>query len=432
MSTGENQSISPGALVEAPAERSGTAIRPASAAWEECRAGAEASGVARASSLGEEIVVRGARVHNLKNIDCTIPHNKITVVTGLSGSGKSSLAFDTLYAEGQRRYVESLSAYARQFLERMEKPDVDEISGIAPPVAIRQKNTTRNPRSTVATATEIYDYVRLLFARIGVTLCYRCGQVVLRDHVDAIADSVLAAEPGRRFYVLFQVNPALRQTVAPGFSPARAALKDGATMAAALKATLRWRRRNRAVPQSANGRPPARQRTRSPASRGPTPPSEDLKPRLFALRQRGYNRLYQQGRVFEFSTPESLLDVDFAQPVYILVDRLAVAADIRQRVIDSVELCYRESGEAILEFVSPDASAPPERWVFNERFECKTCKIVYQDPEPSLFSFNNPYGACPRCQGFGNTIDFDLDLVIPDKNKSLGRWRGGTLDQAAL
>ena len=128
-----------------------------------------ASGIARASSLGEEIVVRGARVHNLKNIDCTIPHNKITVVTGLSGSGKSSLAFDTLYAEGQRRYVESLSAYARQFLERMEKPDVDEISGIAPPVAIRQKNTTRNPRSTVATATEIYDYLRLLFARIGVT-----------------------------------------------------------------------------------------------------------------------------------------------------------------------------------------------------------------------------------------------------------------------
>ena len=154
-----------------------------------------ASGTRRASSLSDEIVVRGARVHNLKNINCTIPRNKITVVTGLSGSGKSSLAFDTLYAEGQRRYVESLSAYARQFLERMEKPDVDEISGIAPPVAIRQKNTTRNPRSTVATATEIYDYLRLLFARIGVTMCYRCGQVVQRDHVDAIADRVLALEP---------------------------------------------------------------------------------------------------------------------------------------------------------------------------------------------------------------------------------------------
>ena len=213
LSTGENQSNISGTLVETPtgAERRSaplaTAESKGNAASGNATAGAKVSGVARTSSLGEEIVVRGARVHNLKNIDCTIPHNKITVVTGLSGSGKSSLAFDTLYAEGQRRYVESLSAYARQFLERMEKPDVDEISGIAPPVAIRQKNTTRNPRSTVATATEIYDYLRLLFARIGVTLCYRCGQVVQRDHVDAIAESVLAREPGRRFYVLFQVNP---------------------------------------------------------------------------------------------------------------------------------------------------------------------------------------------------------------------------------
>ena len=428
LSTGENQSISPSTLVETPAAadpRSGlmetAGSRSSRAGSKSGKAAAVTSAAARTSSLGDEIVVRGARVHNLKNIDCTIPHNKITVVTGLSGSGKSSLAFDTLYAEGQRRYVESLSAYARQFLERMEKPDVDEIAGIAPPVAIRQKNTTRNPRSTVATATEIYDYVRLLFARIGTTMCYRCGQVVVRDHVDAVAESVLKAEPGRRFYVLFQVNPALPvASVAPGFSPARAALKDGATMApAALKsgatpaATNRAgaaKRKRQAAGESANLAPPAV---------GPAPPSEELKPRLFALRQRGYNRLYQQGRVFEFSTPESLLDVDFAQPVYILVDRLAVAADIRQRVIDSVELCYRESGEAILEFASPDASAPLERWVFNERFECKTCKITYQDPEPSLFSFNNPYGACPRCQGFGNTIDFDLDLVIPDKNKTL-------------
>src|ERR1017187_10522343 len=140
----------------------------------------------------DSIVVRGARVHNLKNIDFDIPHNQMTVVTGVSGSGKSSLAFDTVYAEGQRRYVESLSAYARQFLERMEKPDVDEVTGIAPAVAIRQKNSTRNPRSTVATATEIYDYVRLLFARVGVTMCYRCGQAVQRDHVDAVANRVLA------------------------------------------------------------------------------------------------------------------------------------------------------------------------------------------------------------------------------------------------
>ena len=187
------------------------------------------SGARRASSLGDEIVVRGARVHNLKNINCTIPHNKLTVVTGLSGSGKSSLAFDTLYAEGQRRYVESLSAYARQFLERMEKPDVDEISGIAPPVAIRQKNTTRNPRSTVATATEIYDYLRLLFARIGVTMCYRCGQVVQRDHVDAIAERILTLEPGRRFYVLFQVNPVASPGPNTAVPPAEEAAEASST-----------------------------------------------------------------------------------------------------------------------------------------------------------------------------------------------------------
>jgi len=416
LSTVENQSNISGTLVETPAgaeRRSalpGAAESKGNAAVGHVTAGAKASGVARTSSLGEEIVVRGARVHNLKNIDCTIPHNKITVVTGLSGSGKSSLAFDTLYAEGQRRYVESLSAYARQFLERMEKPDVDEISGIAPPVAIRQKNTTRNPRSTVATATEIYDYVRLLFARIGVTQCYRCGQVVRRDHVDAIAEKVMAQESGCRFYVLFQVNPAA--SVGPGTSENRDGKDAEPSASGVAKRGGKARRKAPAAVEGAGFSPAS-------ASAGPAPPSEDLKPRLFALRQRGYNRLYQQGRVFEFSTPESLLDVDFAQPVYVLVDRLAAAADIRQRVIDSVELCYRESGEAILEFVSPDPATRPERWVFNERFECKTCKIVYQDPEPSLFSFNNPYGACPRCQGFGNTIDFDLDLVIPDKNKTL-------------
>ena len=364
------------------------------------------SGIAAASATGvyspaEAIVVRGARVHNLKSIDCTIPHNKITVVTGPSGSGKSSLAFDTLYAEGQRRYVESLSAYARQFLERMEKPDVDEISGIAPPVAIRQKNTTRNPRSTVATATEIYDYLRLLFARIGITVCYKCGQVVKKDHVDEIADRVLTVEPGRRFYVLFQVNRGVPTT------PADSASKPAKTS----KAPGGSGRRKRTAAASA-----IRPQT-SPTA--PAGPSDELKPRLFSLRQQGFNRLYQQGRVFEFSTPESLLDLDFAKPVYVLVDRLATGSEIRQRLIDSVELCYRESGEAVLEFVAPDPAMPPERWLFNERFECKTCLITYQNPEPSLFSFNNPYGACPRCQGFGNTIDFDLDLVIPDKNKTL-------------
>jgi len=343
-------------------------------------------------------VVRGARVHNLKGVDCEIPHNRLTVVTGLSGSGKSSLAFDTLYAEGQRRYIESLSAYARQFLERMEKPDVDDVDGIAPAVAIRQKNSTRNPRSTVATSTEIYDYLRLLFARIGVTFCSRCGQLVQKDHVDGIADRILSLEEGRRLYVLFRLSPDISQEPSPEKPP-----EDGG------------KRHSRA---RAKSRKPPAEETSAPAEE-PVSLADSLKHRLFALRQRGFNRLFQEGRVFEFSTPESLLDIDFHRPVYVLVDRLAIHPDIRQRFIDSVELCYREAGEAILEILPSAPDAQPERLSFNERFECKRCNLPYLEPQPSYFSFNNPAGACPRCQGFGNTIDFDLDLVIPDKNKTL-------------
>ncbi|HUJ81099.1 MAG TPA: excinuclease ABC subunit UvrA, partial [Candidatus Acidoferrales bacterium] len=328
----------------------------------------------------EEIRVRGARVHNLKNIDVVIPHNAITVVTGVSGSGKSSLAFDTLYAEGQRRYIESLSAYARQFLERIEKPDVDEITGIAPAISIRQKNSTRNPRSTVATATEIYDYLRLLYARAGHTFCLRCGEEVRKDTLDEIAARVLALPEGRRLYVLYQLS----------LGP------ETATGAAQDVAGARSRKAVR-------------------------PSSEAIRQALISLRKRGFNRLFQAGRVFEFATPEELLEVDFAKPVYVLVDRLALSQEIRSRLMDSIEICYREGrGEAILEFVSEGPSgAAPERLVFNERFECKKCGATYQEPEPRLFSFNNPYGACPRCQGFGNTIDFDLDRVVPDKGKSL-------------
>jgi excinuclease ABC subunit A len=352
---------------------------------------------APATLASEVISVRGARVHNLRNLDCEIPLDKLTVVTGVSGSGKSSLAFDTLYAEGERRYIESLSAYARQFLERMEKPDVDQIEGIAPAIAIRQKNTTRNPRSIVATATEIYDYLRLLFARIGITVCPRCGGEVGKDHIDSVAARVASLESGQRFCVLFKIGDE---------SPKRDSQKPWLDPGARLQGP-------RHPPAIFDPSQDAGQRVSA------DPRRDGLRSRLEALRGRGFNRLYQDGRVFEFSTPESLLDVDFSRPVYALVDRLSVQPDVRQRLIDSVELCYREVGEAILEFLPSVAGQPAEQLVFSERFECKRCRLTFQEPEPSLFSFNSPAGACPRCQGFGNTIDFDLDRVIPDKGKSL-------------
>ncbi len=331
----------------------------------------------------EAIHVHGARVHNLKNISFDIPHNAITVVTGVSGSGKSSLAFDTIYAEGQRRYIESLSAYARQFLERIEKPDVDEITGIAPAIAIKQKNSTRNPRSTVATATEIYDYLRLLYARAGRTFCTKCGSEVRKDTMDEIAARVLALPEGRRFYVLYTLDLA---AAAPQAAPSPAV-------------------------------PPKRSAAKKSAGK---PSSETIRLALTGLQRRGFQRLFQAGRMHEFSSPETLLEIDFKQPVYVVVDRLAIGPDMRSRLVDSVEICYREGrGECTLEFVPETPDAPAERMVFNERFECKTCGTVYQEPEPRLFSFNNPYGACPRCQGFGNTIDFDINLVIPDRGKSL-------------
>ena len=335
--------------------------------------------IAPTAAQQEVLLVRGARVHNLKNITVEIPHNALTVVTGVSGSGKSSLAFDTVYAEGQRRYVESLSAYARQFLERMEKPDVDEISGIAPAVAIRQKNSTRNPRSTVATATEIYDYLRLFFARCGQTFCIKCGSEVRRDSPDEIADRILRLSPGRRFYILYPLRVANPEPTATG---KKAAKKKSAS--------------------------------------GGAPAADALRSALLELQKRGFNRLYQDGKLHEFSSPESLLDVNFSKPAYVLVDRLSVNPESRPRLVDSIEICYREGGgEAILEFVADSAGNVAERLTFNERFECKNDGTVYQEPEPRLFSFNNPYGACPRCQGFGNTIDFDLNLVVPDPSKSL-------------
>jgi excinuclease ABC subunit A len=370
----------------------------------------------------DNIVVRGARVHNLKNIDFEIPHNRLTVVTGVSGSGKSSLAFDTIYAEGQRRYVESLSAYARQFLERIEKPDVDLIDGIAPAVAIRQKNTTRNPRSTVATATEIYDYLRLLFARVGRTYCMQCGAEVKKDTVDEVAAAVIALGEGTRLNVLFPVRP-----------------PEGASIEIA-EPTLRQKRAKGWGTRNKKAEPEAAKLAES----------DLLRATLFELRKRGFNRLWQGERIFEFSTPESLLDVNFAEPLWVLMDRIVVSAESRARIVDAVEIAYREAGEVVFEVArrpeeilttkdtkeheekitaverrdiphpsNTSQGGAPQRLRFNQRFECKKCGIRYEEPEPRLFSFNNPFGACPRCQGFGNTIDFDIDLVIPDKGKTL-------------
>jgi excinuclease ABC subunit A len=350
------------------------------------------------NSANDAIIIRGARTHNLKNISCEIPHGKLTVVSGVSGSGKSSLAFDTIYAEGQRRYVESLSAYARQFLERIEKPDVDLIDGLAPAIAIKQKNSTRNPRSTVATATEIYDYLRLLYARAGTVYCVYCDGLVRRDSMDEVADATLALGEGTRLNVLFPVTTATPQPE---------------EVAKAAKAVGR--------PAKSAGKPAAR----PSANGGDSAHTETLKARLGELRSSGFNRLYQQGKIVEFSTPESLLDIDFTLPVFVLLDRIVVSPENRPRIVDAAEIAYREGGEVIFEEVPRDETAERKRHRFSAAFECSSCHRPGKEPEPRLFSFNNPFGACPRCQGFGNTVDFDMNLVIPDKGLTLD---GGAID----
>ena len=310
------------------------------------------------SSEPDRILVTGVRVHNLKNINIEIPHSALTIVTGVSGSGKSSLAFDTIYAEGQRRYIESLSAYARQFLERIEKPDIDEAIGIAPAIAIRQRNTARTPRSTVGTSTEVYDYIRLLFARVGITHCHECGTIVEKDTVDQIADVVNTWPEGTRFYVLFPLPE----------------MND----------------------------------------------EEEISKCLSDLKRRGFGRILQNSQIYEYSCPESLLDIRFDRPTYVLVDRLMVGEDGRQRLVDSIEICFHENqGEVVLQVLNTDSRDKWQIHRFSERFECKKCSIRYENPEPRLFSFNNPFGACSKCQGFGNTIDLDMNLVIPDKGKNI-------------
>ncbi|MCU1321604.1 MAG: excinuclease subunit [Acidobacteriaceae bacterium] len=345
--------------------------------------------------MNDHITIRGARTHNLKGIDVDIPHNALTVVSGVSGSGKSSLAFDTVYAEGQRRYVESLSAYARQFLERIEKPDVDHMDGLAPAIAIKQKNQTRNPRSTVATATEIYDYLRLLYARCGTVTCLHCGGVVKHDTVDEIVTSLLALPAGTRTYALFPI----------------------------VRAEIKLEPLQQAAAEETEAPKAVKKVTKKSAKKATEPVTFDLtdslRERLAELRRRGYNRLFQNGKIVEFSTPESLLELDFKAPIFVLIDRLSLSPDVRSRIVDAIETGYRESGEVRFHTVPREEEGEPQAFRFSAAFECTTCHRAYREPEPRLFSFNNPFGACPRCQGFGNTIDFDPNLILPDRSKTL-------------
>ncbi|MFN7977124.1 MAG: excinuclease ABC subunit UvrA [Vicinamibacterales bacterium] len=339
-----------------------------------------------AARTPDPIVVRGARTHNLKNVDVTLPAGKLVVLTGVSGSGKSSLAFDTIYAEGQRRYVESLSAYARQFLERMEKPDVDRIEGIAPAIAIRQKNSVRNPRSTVGTVTEIHDYMRLLFARVGRTFCTRCGTEVVRETAEVVADRLLALPDGSRLLIGFDM-PVMS-------APAVAARSDDEEDAD------RGDDADTAAPDAA------------PLSAG--------RAAVESLRRRGFGRLLIDGRAVAFEDLTAA-DVDGRTQLSVVVDRLRTAPGERSRLTDSVEIAYQQGGGAAwARRLSEDGEADTTI-VFSERFECRACGLPYETPQPRLFSFNNPFGACPTCHGFGNVIELDTALVVPDATKTLAQ-----------
>ena len=297
-----------------------------------------------------EIFVKGAREHNLKNIDVTIPREKLVVITGLSGSGKSTLAFDTIYAEGQRRYVESLSAYARQFLEQMDKPDVDFIEGLSPAISIEQKTTSRNPRSTVGTITEIYDYLRVLFARIGEPYCYQCGQKIASQSVQEIVDQLLALPEGARLQLLAPL---------------------------------------------VTGRKGEHQR-------------------LFdQLKKEGFVRVRVNGEFRELEE-EIRLDKKKKHTVEAVVDRLVVKPGLKARLTDSVELALKLS-QGFLRVVGGDGSES----LFSERFSCDRCDLSLPELTPQLFSFNNPQGACPTCDGLGTKMYFDPELIVPNPILSL-------------
>ena len=335
-----------------------------------------------------DLVIRGARTHNLKNIDLTLPVGKLVIVTGVSGSGKSSLAFDTIYAEGQRRYVESLSAYARQFLERMEKPDVDRIDGIAPAIAIRQKNTVRNPRSTVGTTTEIHDYMRLLFARVGRTFCRQCGREVVRETAEVVAKQLSGLADGTRLLIgfdlpLVEVDTASSDQVVDEVAEQPEGADDG-----------------------------------SNASVGPKGSSmAAITAAVDALKRKGFQRLLVDGKAVSFDDADVAKLTD-RQLLQVVVDRVQTGGeDVRQRLTDSIETSYLEGGGSAWAVELSDEA--PRVHLFSERFECRTCGITYEDPQPRLFSFNNPFGACPTCHGFGNIIELDIDLVVPDASKSI-------------
>jgi excinuclease ABC subunit A len=323
--------------------------------------------------MAEAILARGVRVHNLKNIDLAIPTGRLVVVTGVSGSGKSSLAFDTLYAEGQRRYVESLSAYARQFLERMEKPDVDLLDGICPAIALRQRAPSRNPRSTVATATEIHDHLRVLFARIGRTVCDSCGTQVTKDTAESAVERLLGLPEGTRVLIGFPVS--VGGTPLPDLFDRLQKRGFGRLLMGSDVVSLE------SLASGGLGgaeRPPAQR-----ASEGLTP-------------ERAKDRA--------------------KDPLVVLVDRVAVGPDARSRLTDSLETAFAEgAGQALAQVVD----GPCLR--FSEGFDCARCARSFEEPQPRLFSFNNPYGACATCHGFGNLIEIDQDLVIPDKERSLGQ-----------
>jgi excinuclease ABC subunit A len=300
---------------------------------------------------GKSIIVKGARVNNLKNIDVTIPHNKFVVVTGLSGSGKTSLVFDTIYAEGQRRYIESMSSYARQFLERINKPDVDSITGLAPSMAIEVKTSTRNPRSTVGTSTEIYDYLRLLFARAGKTFSPVSGKEVKRDTVEDIIKYISSLKDKTRLYIFFPVH---------------------------------------------------------------THEAKTVKQELENLVQKGFFRIWNGKEIIDLNHGYDAKKIKLAE-VKVMVDRLVINKDDEeqsQRIAQSLEQAYAE-GDGYLYLMIDDEKFA----AFNLHLEADG--IRFEEPEPLLFSFNNPVGACPKCQGFGETIDLDRDLIIPDKNKSI-------------